>query len=777
LVGASNAIGSTSQLTAFTISSGTLRSQDVAVSVTLNTPTNIDLGTATGNVAGAVLRILNDPQHGGVRVSGTVATYIPVADYFGADAFTYVAQTSAGQSAPAVISITVEGRPDPTTNAQTRSLVRSQMDIAKRMSRSQISNFQRRLESLHSRRNRPTASQQARVTPTTDRNDAENYAGGGAGDSAGAQLPATGATLPFFSNLVNAASTGSLDLSNNLGAAASWLPSDMGVWVAGNVKFGTRDAVDNASALRFTTDGVSAGVDRWFSDTLVVGLGMGFATATTDIGSDGTKNETEAWSVSTYASYQPVAAVFVDTLLGYSTLDYALDRYVPAFDQMAHSDRDGDQLFGSIGVSYEYSLERLLIAPYGRFDFTMTWLDRSSEFGAGQNALTYFSDSLESGQLGLGVRVESAHEMNFGWVIPRLRLEYKHEFEGERRSALAYSDQLAGSRFWLVSADADSSALLVSVGSDFEFNSGLKLGIDYQSVQAAGADQIQGFGLWLSQDFDGGAAPWSGLARRVWRNPVRVEAAFSWDDNLNRARAGPDKLADKIYDISVTQRFAVPVASHLRLLLTPSLSGQKFHTHDGLDRLSGALRGELQYRTSGDFYAPTFGVFARLTGEEYSSELRGGYNHAYGVNAHIALSERISAFGTVERTLREADSIVFDTEDYAVRLTFDYNLGRWGSLYAGGEFRRGDTVTSIDSGSAFYDGLSDIEEIDDAYYNQTLEAIRFDAKTWLLRLGYNLPLGPRDSLDFSYRRVRSTPTRGGGSYEGNRLSAAYLMRF
>jgi hypothetical protein len=50
-------------------------------------------------------------------------------------------------------------------------------------------------------------------------------------------------------------------------------------------------------------------------------------------------------------------------------------------------------------------------------------------------------------------------------------------------------------------------------------------------------------------------------------------------------------------------------------------------------------------------------------------------------------------------------------------------------------------------------------------------------------MGYNLGLGACDSLDFSWRRVQSTPglrpawATSPSSYVTNQLSASYLMRF
>jgi hypothetical protein len=70
---------------------------------------------------------------------------------------------------------------------------------------------------------------------------------------------------------------------------------------------------------------------------------------------------------------------------------------------------------------------------------------------------------------------------------------------------------------------------------------------------------------------------------------------------------------------------------------------------------------------------------------------------------------------------------------------------------------------------------------DDALEGGDFFTYRFEATTLLGTLGYNRPLGPRDSIDFSYRRVRTTPleTPGSGpsSYNVNQYSILYLMRF
>ena len=794
-VSATNATATASKVVTFNVAAVPPSGETGAVTAQLNSPTTIDFDALTSGTGVDQVRIVRQPAHGRLTLSGLQGTYTPAANYFGADSFTYAAVSGQTESPPAKVTIEVVGRPDPTQDADTRALQRAQIDTAKRVSRAQIANVQRRLETLHNRRaaaSRPTRA----AGPVADRSPAssadsplsENVGGAAlaAGDSVGDSTSTVGS--PLLAALANVAQSGSMTLDGDYTGSSGAL-AGVSVWVGGNVGFGTRDAAYGSSKLRFTSDGISAGVDKMFNESLVLGLAFGYAKDQAEIGAEDSSNDTDFWSVSAYGSYQPAPQFFIDGMLGYGHLDYDSRRYVAAFDADAFSDRNGDQLFGSVAVSYEYRRDRLLLSPYGRVDFAFTWLDSSTETGAGQAALHYFSQDFDSAQLALGFRAESAHEMSYGWVIPRLRLEYLRQFESDRRQSIAYADQLAGQRFWLLSPDSNENSLLIGAGTDFDLNNGVRLGFDYQTIQASGHDEMQAFGLWLSKSFDQVWNPWSLFGPRTFRNPVRVEAGFMWDENLNRAPIDGDKIADKLYSISVQQRFVRPLTNKIRVVATGVLGGTKLHKNDGLDNIMGEARGELQYRTSGHFLAPTFGAYAKIRGEEFSSKLRSGYRYAFGVNARQALSDRLGAFAAVERNVREGDSEVFENRDWAARMHFDYALGRWGFAYVGGEFRHGDVVTSIDGGDAYEGGVAEVIEDDDAYYNQNLVAARVDAETWMANAGYNFPLGPRDSLDFSWRWVISTPDRyaepdahggpadGGGSYITNQISAAYLLRF
>ena len=118
------------------------------LSVQVNTAATLDLtpfisGTATG------VAVVVAPSHGVATASGTSVIYTPTRDYFGPDTFSYAAFNSVGSSSPAVVTVTVAGRPDPSKDANVIGLIGAQAQTARRFSGAQISNFQRRMESLH----------------------------------------------------------------------------------------------------------------------------------------------------------------------------------------------------------------------------------------------------------------------------------------------------------------------------------------------------------------------------------------------------------------------------------------------------------------------------------------------------------------------------------------------------------------------------------------------------------------------------------------------------
>lgn len=264
---------------------------------------------------------------------------------------------------------------------------------------------------------------------------------------------------------------------------------------------------------------------------------------------------------------------------------------------------------------------------------------------------------------------------------------------------------------------------------------------------------------------------------------LRFEAGYMHDDNVTRARkGGNDVLGDNIFSVNATKTFMRPIGQNVRATLGLQAGGEKFVRYDGLTRLTYGGNVGIQYRPSGNYLSPTFTVFGRWLVDRYESDLRDGFRYAAGVMVRQPLTDRIEMSGTAQYNRRDGRSTVFDGSDWSVRLNLDYALPGRHTLYASGEYRRGDAVSVGVPWLAMIDIAKSLVQ-DDVFTDRSRFAYRFDADTVIATVGYNWPLGTRQSLDFSWRWIQTTPTTKSTTYAStieyrvNQFSAAYLVRF
>lgn len=737
------------------------------------------------------------PNHGIADVDGTKITYTPRTGFFGTDSFEYVAFGNAGRSPPVKVTVVIEGRPDPSEDKNVRAIVDNQAQAARRFSRAQITNFQRRMETLHV---------PGPVTPSASPDD--DPADGKKPAAAAPKAPATGfassgfvpppSALPgsparatpgaiestFASSLASLAGGRSLNLNGSTdNARPAGVMSGVNLWVGGTASFGTRSLGDDEGPYRFSTDGLSLGADRRLDDRLALGLGMGFARDRSDLGGDGTTNKSRGASFAGYGTYHPTPRTFVDALVGFGTLKFDSDRYVAAFDESLTANRKGTQFFASIAGGYEHRVRNFLVAPYGRLDVTIDRLDRATEGGSSPAALTYEEQTQRTTSAAAGLRLESTHETDYGRVVPRARFEYRHDFESGRTAGISYADGFGGLTYSVSPAGTSRNALLVGIGSDFLLTGGWKLGVDYQGERTQGPGTVQSVRFLVSKDLDGKGLPaWSGWTMPL-RIPVNVDFGMVWDDNISRGRLDEEIRSDRVYTLNVSRTYEFPINKNARVLATALFNVDKPHTYTGLGHYAAGAQAEMQYRASGDFDAATYAIYARALYDKFESDLRTGPKYAFGANVRRALTDRIDLFADLSHYRRFGRSAVFETKETAGRVNLDYSLGKEGTVYLSGEYRKGD-IFSSGFASLTNIAIAEVATADDAFPGGEFFAYRFEGKTVLGTFGYNRPLGARDAIDFSIRRVQSTPSLKPDFDEGGRLryivnqySLLYLLRF
>jgi len=259
------------------------------------------------------------------------------------------------------------------------------------------------------------------------------------------------------------------------------------------------------------------------------------------------------------------------------------------------------------------------------------------------------------------------------------------------------------------------------------------------------------------------------------------DVGYTYDDNVSRG-SGVYQKSDSSFFVDVKQALDVPIAEHYRIVLTGSLGSELYINYRGLSYLSGAGQGELQYRSSAEYGTPLFALFTRLTAEQYQSGMRDGFRYTLGASMKQTLTDRIRIFAALSHNARSASNSIFSTSDNALRFNLDYTPAYAATLYLGGEYRQGNTVIS---GPQSWNAWNSASAPDDVFSGWSTYSFKLDGTTTSLTAGYNWAIAPRQSVDFSWRRINSsvdyytttTWNKSSVSYTTNQYSVAFLARF
>ncbi len=388
----------------------------------------------------------------------------------------YTLSNAFATSAPGTVTITVEARPDPTQDPEVTGLISAQGEAARRFATAQISNVNGRMEQLHDGR-------------------------GGGGFSSGFSLSGGGAISdPWeprrrrdgLGGLMGALAgdvgeAKGLDDSVGSGACAPGCesaesgPGGFGVWVSGAATFGQADARRDRKGFKFSTDGLTIGVDERLGETLVLGGAVGWATDASRIGDNGTRSEADAWSASLYGSWQPARQAYLDVVVGYGKLDFDSRRYVTASGDFAYGRRDGDQWFGAVTAGWDFRDPRgVHLTPYGRMEATRSVLGSFTEEGGGAYALAYDRQTARTLTGAFGLRGDYAVKTRLGQAQPSFRIEYSYDLQGSGSQLIRYTDWLDGAVYSLDASPLDRNRILYGLDIDLLRRSGMRLGLGYE---------------------------------------------------------------------------------------------------------------------------------------------------------------------------------------------------------------------------------------------------------------------------------------------------------
>ena len=235
-------------------------------------------------------------------------------------------------------------------------LVNAQVATARRFASAQIDNVSRHLESLHDRFNSCSVDIGIGL-PRPDDNSGRFYPGHQP------VQPVAGKCRALLRRLAGRA--GRAPHAGSAGMRECGWAADFSAWVSGSAQFGTVMPDGTAATSKFTTAGLTAGVDWRVNQDLIVGLAVGFGNDHSTIGGFGTRSNATSVNGTLYASYKAFDPWFIDASLGYGAARLQqppLRRRRRA--RPSAGDRQGSYWFGAVSTGYEMKYDAWRVSPY-----------------------------------------------------------------------------------------------------------------------------------------------------------------------------------------------------------------------------------------------------------------------------------------------------------------------------------------------------------------------------------------------------------------------------
>ncbi|QWT18978.1 autotransporter domain-containing protein [Bacillus sp. NP157] len=434
-----------------------------------------------GPFTGAKLVSVSPANAGAASIQPSADGYLlsfTAAPAFGGSAQVMFTLSNAyAESAPGTVTIVVTPRSDPSKDPEVLGVLDAQAEAARRMATGQISNFQRRLETLHSGGGASGFSNGLTVASASNTRQLNGMNGPG-GLSGLNELGRTDATGNARFLVQPDASPAPAAQGTPAGGS---LPGDVSVWTGGAINFGKMQAGSSDNGIDFTTSGVSMGIDRAFGSNFAAGLGVGYGHDRSDVGQHDSRSSVDAYNAVLYGSYHPADSVYVDGLLGYQWLDYDARRYVTDNGNTVHGNRDGKQWFGSLSVGYQHQAQGMLLTPYGRLDVARAQLEGYTESGDDVYALAYRGQTVKTATGTLGLLVQWTAKRDYGTWSPQLRAEFGHDMQGSSRATMRYADTLSGPLYQATLMDQSRNHTMLGVGVALQTLKGWLLRMEYQN--------------------------------------------------------------------------------------------------------------------------------------------------------------------------------------------------------------------------------------------------------------------------------------------------------
>ena len=155
-------------------------------------------------------------------------------------------------------------------------------------------------------------------------------------------------------------------------------------------------------------------MDTKTNNDVIYGYAFGFNKDDTDVGNAGTSVDADAYNLSLYAEFPWDGDSFLETVLGFNTLD--IENIRKNGGDTLKGSRDGRQIFGSFNYLSTFTGKQFTVIPNLKIDFSKTTLSEYTE--SGTSPLSYDKQTVEAANVYTGLNFHNIFKKNSFTIKP-----------------------------------------------------------------------------------------------------------------------------------------------------------------------------------------------------------------------------------------------------------------------------------------------------------------------------------------------------------------------
>jgi len=277
------------------------------------------------------------------------------------------------------------------------------------------------------------------------------------------------------------------------GAAGDILSGErLGFFTSGKLTEIERESTVLETGYESDMQGVTFGLDYFFTNKFVAGLAIGYSSTDLDYSGNSGSSDYENVSVLAYGNYRVTDNFSVDGYVGWTGVEYDLKRNVSynltcgcdVVNSVAHADTEADKILAGMTLAYTLSQNELSITPLIKLDYSGTYIDDYKESGGAGLAMKYQNQDIQSFKSTIGFDVSYAVSVPWGVILPKVKAGYVHEFLNHRRTVHAsFVEDTTSYDLKFQTDQPDRDYFVLGGGVSAVLTHSVQLFVDYERIE------------------------------------------------------------------------------------------------------------------------------------------------------------------------------------------------------------------------------------------------------------------------------------------------------